>query len=189
MDGLLLDWVLLPLLILIARIPETVLKTLRQVYAGKGLTYAAAASGVGEMTVWLLSTGLVLTHLTSIACILAYIGGYAIGTVVGMNLEQRIKVGNVMVRIIARDDADTVVTELREQGFGVTRVDGSGCCGSRVAVLFTIVPRSALPDLLETLTTCHPRDIFAIEDVRTVKEGVHLYHKPKQRGILAWFQR
>lgn len=57
MDGLLLDWVLLPLLILIARIPETVLKTLRQVYVGKGLTYAAAASGVGEMAVWLSRPG------------------------------------------------------------------------------------------------------------------------------------
>ncbi|WP_067052623.1 hypothetical protein [Methanofollis ethanolicus] len=106
-----------------------------------------------------------------------------------MNLEQRIKVGNVMVRTIVRDDADVVVAELREQGFGISRVDGTGCCGSRVAVLFTIVPRSVLQDLLDTLKACHPQNIFAIGDVRTVKEGMHLYHKPDQKGILAWFQR
>ena len=99
-------------------------------YISKGFKYLAAGIGAGEVAIWLLSTGLVITHLTNIPGILAYIAGYVIGTIVGIDLEDRLKVGNVIVRIIAKNDPVPMMLALRDRGFGITRLDGSGSFGS-----------------------------------------------------------
>ena len=70
-DPVLIGWVILPGIILVARVVETSLKTLRLVYVAKGLKNLAAVIGMGEVAVWLLSTGLVLTNLTNVLGIFA----------------------------------------------------------------------------------------------------------------------
>lgn len=184
-DPILVSWVILPIVILFARIIETSLKTLRLVYVAKGLKYLASIIGMGEVAVWLLSTGLVLTNLTNFLGILAYIVGYAIGTVVGMDVEDRLKFGHVIVRIITRSDTEAMMRELRDKGFGITRLEGQGSYGSSVAVLLVLVPRHGLDDLVNTLNNNYPEAIFSIEDIRSLKENASIFFKPRDGGILA----
>jgi Uncharacterized protein conserved in bacteria len=183
-DPVLVSGIVLPAVILIARIVETSLKTLRLVYVAKGLKYLAAVIGMGEVAVWLLSTGLVITNLTNILGILAYIVGYAAGTVLGMDIEDRLKFGHVIVRIITRSDTEGMMRELREKGFGITRMEGQGSYGSSVAVLLVLVPRHGLDDLVATLNSHYPEAIFSIEDIRSLKENASIFFKPRKGGIL-----
>jgi len=183
-DPVLISWVILPTVILIARIVETSLKTLRLVYVAKGLKYLASAIGMGEVAVWLLSTGLVITNLTNVLGILAYIVGYAIGTVVGMDVEDRLKFGHVIVRIITRSNTDEMMRELREKGFGITRIEGQGSFGSMVSILLVLVPRHGMDDLVDTLNTSYPEAIFSIEDIRSLKENASIFFKPRGGSVL-----
>jgi uncharacterized protein YebE (UPF0316 family) len=46
-------------------------KTIRHIRITTGLTYLAAGIGTGEIAIWLISTGLVITNLTNIPGIVA----------------------------------------------------------------------------------------------------------------------
>jgi uncharacterized protein YebE (UPF0316 family) len=59
--GCVMDLVL-PLIILIARIFETTMETIRIVYVTKGHKYLASEIGTLKIGVWIISTGLVLTN-------------------------------------------------------------------------------------------------------------------------------
>ncbi len=183
-DPVIVNWVFLPLLILGARIAETSLKTIRLVYVAKGFKYLAAGIGTGEVAIWLLSTGLVIINLTNLLAIAAYIAGYAIGTVLGIDLENKLKVGHVVVRIITRIRAEEMMLELREKGYGITRLEGIGSYGSSVAVLLVLVPRNELDDLLGILNEHYPEAIFTIEDIRSLKDNTSLFYKKRKPRIL-----
>jgi len=90
---------LIPLIILVARIIETSLETIRTIYINRGHTNLAAGIGVVKVAIWLLSTGLVFSNLNDIFSLVAYVAGYAIGTIIGMQLEDRISIGSVVVRV------------------------------------------------------------------------------------------
>jgi uncharacterized protein YebE (UPF0316 family) len=171
------DPLILACIILIARIGETSLKTVRQLYVNRGYKYLAAGLGTGEMAVWLLSTGLVITNLSNIPGIIAYIAGYAIGTILGLDIEDRLKVGNAIVRIIVREDPESLIQQLREHGYGVTRLEGSGSFGTPVSVLLVLVPRRVMDDLVLILKNDYPEAIFSIEDIRSVGEDRPLFFR------------
>lgn len=176
-----------PLLILFARIFETTLETIRTVYVSKGHKYLASGIGVVKVGIWLLSTGLVLTNLTNIWGIIAYIAGYGIGTLLGMEIEERITIGNVIVRIICRQDPETLIGNLRELGYGITRIDGSGGYASAVAILLMIVPRSELGRLRNMLNQEYPDLLFTVEDIRSMKENARIFYRPEKKGIWRFF--
>jgi uncharacterized protein YebE (UPF0316 family) len=177
----------LPLVILFARIIETTLETIRTVYVSKGHKYLASGIGVIKVGIWLLSTGLVLTNLTNIWGIIAYIAGYGIGTLLGMEIEERITIGNVIVRIICPQDPATLIGQLRSLGYGITRIDGSGGFASAVAILLMIVPRSELSRLRELLTTDYPDLLFTVEDIRSMKDDAQIFYRKEKKGIWRFF--
>ena len=166
---------LIPLIILVARIAETTAETIRTVYVSRGHKYYASAIGVAKVAIWLLSTGLVLTNLTDIPAVLAYIAGYGIGTLIGMEMEDRISLGNVVVRIISPGDPDPLLERLCKAGFGVTRLAGSGRYTTEVSVLLLVLPRKELHTLLSLLHKEYPDLLFTVEDVRTLREKGQIY--------------
>jgi uncharacterized protein YebE (UPF0316 family) len=179
--------VVLPLIILIARIVETSLETIRTVYISRGHMYLAAGIGTVKVAIWVLSTGIVLTNLSNIPCVISYIAGYGIGTVLGMALETRIAIGSVIVRIFNPKDPDAMVEQLGRMGFGITRVNGSGTFLASVAVLLMVVPRKELERLLGVLRTEYPDVLFTIEDISTMSEGEFYHGGRTRRRILGFF--
>jgi uncharacterized protein YebE (UPF0316 family) len=177
----------LPLTIFIARIVETSLETIRTVYIARGHKYLAAGIGVVKVAIWLLSTGLVLTNLHNIGGIIAYIAGYGIGTVIGMEIEDRISLGDVVVRIISVKDPQPLIMRLSGMGYGITRLEGSGAFSPSVAVLLMVVPRKALEQLVTLLRTEHPDLLYTVEDVRRASEGGKIFHGKESSWISRFF--
>jgi len=135
---------MVPVLIFFARVVEASLESLRTIYISKGHANLAAYVGIVRTGIWLISTGLVLTDLTDFWNLFAYLAGYGIGTVLGMQIENIISIGYVIVRLIAPDDPQPLIAQLSTLGYGMTRIEGSGSFSHTVNIIFMIVPRTEL---------------------------------------------
>ncbi|MGB7789529.1 DUF5698 domain-containing protein [Methanoregula sp.] len=85
----------IPIVILIARIGEAALETIRTIYISKGHANLAACVGIIKTGIRLISTGLVLTNLPDYWNLFAYLAGYGLGTLAGMQIENIISIGYV----------------------------------------------------------------------------------------------
>lgn len=178
---------LIPLLILIARIVETSLETVRTIYIARGHANLAACIGIAKTGIWLLSTGLVLTNLMDFWNLFAYLAGYGLGTLLGMEIEKMISLGHVIVRLITPGDPEALITELSTLGYGMTRIEGSGSFSHTVTIILMIVPRPELGRLVDIISRNYPAVLYTVEDVRTLKEGARIFHKDSRSRLLGFF--
>jgi uncharacterized protein YebE (UPF0316 family) len=177
----------LPLIILIARIVETSLETVRTIYINRGHANLAGWIGIAKTGIWLLSTGIVITNLGDYWNLFAYLAGYGIGTLLGMQIETMISLGHVIVRLITPADPQPLIAELSALGYGMTRIEGSGSFSNTVTIIFMIVPRTELGRLMSVLSTKHPDILYTVEDVRNLKQGAKIFHKDTKSRILGFF--
>jgi len=187
MEPVVLGGLVLPFVILIARIVETSLETVRMIYINRGHANLAACIGIVKTGIWLLSTGLVLTNLSDYLNLFSYLAGYGIGTLLGMEIEKMISLGHVIVRLITPSDPQPLITELATLGYGMTRIEASGSFSHTVAIIFMIVPRLELGRLLGVLSRKYPDILYTVEDVRNIKEGAKIFHKDAKSRILGFF--
>lgn len=163
--------VVLPLLIFVARILDVTFGTLRIIFVARGLRFLSAFVGFFEVLIWILAIGQVMQNLTNWVNYVAYSLGFSAGNWVGVSLEKKIAIGNLIVRIITRREADDLVNFLRRSGYGVTSVEARGETGP-VKLIFTIVRRKKLPEVLEIIQRFNPNAFYTIEDVRFVNETI-----------------
>lgn len=172
----LFKWVILPIMIFIARLIDVSLGTLRIIFVSHGLKYLAPVIGFIEINIWLLAIGQIMQNLDNLACSLAYAGGFAMGAFFGMLLEEKLSIGMVMIRIICKHDASELIKSLRDAEYGVTTHDAEGIKGP-VKIIFAVIRREDLQDILDKIHTIHPHAFYSVEDVRTVGEAMFPYQK------------
>lgn len=175
-------WPLLgiPLLIFCARLCDVSLATVRIILISRGLRSVAPFIGFFEVLIWLIALGQVMQHLDRPINYVAYAGGFACGTWLGIFFEGKIALGMVALRVIAPEDATDIVDRLREAQFGVTTFGARGLAGN-VRLLFSVLPRRDLPKALEIVQSTQPKAFISISDVRSASEG----HFPRPGGGFA----
>lgn len=173
--------VVVPLLIFLARILDVSVGTLRIIFVSKGLKYLASILGFVESLVWVLAISQVIQNLNDWVTYIAFALGFAAGNLVGIMIEERIAMGNLIIRIITRREADELVNFLWDSGYGVTSVDAQGESGP-VKLIFTVAKRKKLPEIIAIIKRFNPNAFYTIEDVRFVKET---YFPPVRTGALA----
>ena len=129
-------WVGLPLLIFLARVFDVTLGTLRIIFTSRGLRNLAPVLGFVETFVWIVAVSSLVKHAQNLAAYVGYASGFAMGTLVGMFLENKLAIGTVTVRAIIRRDPKELIETLHDAGFGVTAVDGHGSEGM-VKIVYT----------------------------------------------------
>jgi uncharacterized protein YebE (UPF0316 family) len=169
-DSWAFTWIFLPLLIMLARICDVSIGTLRLIFVSKGYKFYAPLLGFFEVIIWLLAIGQIMQHLDNFMCYIAYGLGFATGNYVGIYLEERMSLGTVVLRIIPRKDTTELIEHLRTSNFGVSAVEIEGMSG-KLKMLFTIVKRKDLQEALEIISAHNPASFYTIEDIRTVSEG------------------
>ncbi|KPJ65687.1 MAG: hypothetical protein AMJ45_04725 [Syntrophobacter sp. DG_60] len=180
--------IILPLLIFFARICDVTMGTIRIIFVSRGKKFFAPLLGFFEILIWLLAIGQIMQNLTNVACYVAYAGGYATGTFVGMYVEEKLAMGVLLIRTITRKDASELIKFLRAANYGVTSVDAQGVTG-KVNVIFTIVKRSELEHVVEIIKRFNPKAFYSIEDVRFATNGVFPLRKhPNTRKYLRLFR-
>jgi len=173
-------WVILPLLIFLARITDVSLDTLRIIFINKNFRYCAAVSGFFGVLIWLLVIRQIFQQLNNPLCFVAYAAGFAAGNIVGITIENRISIGKVIIRTITRRESEDLVSVLRSTGYGVTVMDAEGMTGP-VKIIFTVAERSNVESIVETIKRYNPNAFYSVEDVRFVSEAVTPHRLPAPR--------
>jgi uncharacterized protein YebE (UPF0316 family) len=164
-------FIILPLLIFFARICDVSLGTIRVIFVARGFRYFAPVLGFFEISIWLLAISQIFQHLDNAFTYLAYAGGFATGTFVGMWLEDKLSIGTVLIRVVTKKDADGLIHRLKDSHFGVTTVDAMGALG-QVKIILTIVQRTSVPEVISLVKQFNPHAFYTIEDVRYATEGI-----------------
>ncbi len=181
----LVNYVLLPLFIFVARIFDVSLGTLRIIFVTKGMRSVAPFVGFFEVLIWLLAISRIMQDLDNWISYVAYAGGFATGNFVGMYLEERLAIGHEMIRVITRKDATSLIEDLRNKGYGVTSVKAEGIEGE-VAVIYIIARRSMIKEVLDEINIFNPRALYTVESIKYVnKEIFHRSEEERQESWLA----
>ncbi|AGB01823.1 DUF2179 domain-containing protein [Methanoregula formicica] len=176
-------FVIVPVLIFLARVCDMSLDTIRVIFVSKGIRYLPAIVGFFEVIIWLVAIGQVMNNLTNVVCYLAYGAGFATGTIIGMAIEERLSLGLATVRIITAEDPAGLIRVLRSHDYGVTVLDAEGGKG-RVKVIFTIIKRQDLQHVVSIIKDFNPDAFYSVEDVKAVAEGVFPSHN--SHALLRW---
>ncbi len=196
MEDLLISWgvsenvfsfIVLPLLIFLARICDVSINTIRIIYMLGGRRITATLLGFFEAFIWLLVIRQIFQHLDNWLCYVAYPAGFAAGVYVGMIIEERIAYGKVIVRIITRKEIQELIAYLNTNSFRFTRVVAEGPEGTENLV-FTVLDREHLDDLLNKLKAILPSAFYTIEKVKAAGEGGAL---PEEQGgfkLFTWLR-
>ncbi len=163
--------VLLPVLIFFGRIVDVSIGTIRVIYVGRGHKIWAGILGFFEVLIWLTIISQIMQNLTNPVLYVGYAAGFGMGNYIGMRIEEKLAVGLQAVRVITARGADALVNKLREQGIGVTVVDGRGTEGP-VDMLYLIVRRRDAPWMLQMIAEHAPDAFININEVRSVRGGV-----------------
>ena len=184
MNSPVFPWVVLPVLIFTARIIDVSLGTLRIIFISRDKRFLAPLMGFFEVLIWLLAISQIFKNLANPLCYIAYAAGFAGGNFVGMAIENRLAIGMQVVRIIAKSGSEDMIAKLKARGYGLTVIGGEGAVGP-VKVIFTLIKRKDLPELVEIIQAINPKAFYTVEDVRMAKEGVYPLTLPSgRRGIL-----
>jgi uncharacterized protein YebE (UPF0316 family) len=182
-ESSLFEWVLLPAMIFAARVIDVTLGTLRIIFISRGRRVLAPIMGFFEVLVWLLAISQIFKNLTNPLCYVAYAAGFAGGSLLGIIIESKLALGTQIVRIITRSGAEDLIARLKDRGYGLTTFAGEGATGS-VLMIFTIIKRKDLPELVGLIRTFHPKAFYTVEDVRMAREGVYPLAPPHKRSSL-----
>lgn len=175
------SYFVVPLLIMLSRVTDVSIGTMRVIFVSKGYKIFAAMCGFFEVLIWLIVITQIMKNLTNPLYYIAYATGFATGNYVGMFIEEKIALGNVLLRVITPNELYELTNLLRERKYGVTIVDAEGMTGT-VKILFSIIPRAELGSVLDVIQRVNPHAFYTIEDVRFVNEKNILYKTTSNRN-------
>jgi uncharacterized protein YebE (UPF0316 family) len=89
---------------------------------------------------------------------------------VGSRIEERIALGYVDAQIISVDCYESLQTKLREEGFGVTCVEGRGKDGVH-QILHVLLKRRDLPRMMRMVSEEDEKAFISVIDTRKIIGG------------------
>ena len=181
------SYVLLPLLIFCARIFDVSINTIRIIYVLGGRRLTATVLGFFESFIWLMAIRQIFEHLDNWICYVAYPGGFAMGILVGMMIEERIAYGKVIVRIITRKDVTELIAYLNKNQFRYTKVNADGPDGHE-SLVFTVLQRESLEKLLAEMKAILPSAFYTVEKVNRAGEGGTVVQESTRWSIGGWLK-
>ena len=157
----------IPLFIFFARILDVSIGTIRIMFVSKGYRGKATLLGFVEVLIWIIIVAQIFTNLDNWLNYIAFAAGFATGNYVGMYIEEKMKMGVQIYRIIVNQENSGLAEELMKRDFRVTVVPGEGKYGP-VKVLFTVAKRKRWQELSDVVNELAPNAFYSVEDVKKV---------------------
>jgi uncharacterized protein YebE (UPF0316 family) len=176
----------LPLLVFVSELCVVTLSTLRTIAVARGMKYLAPLLGVFEVSIWLFAIGQVMKNLDSPLCAAGFAAGFALGNFLGMVIEEKLAIGNLVIRVISRKDVGELVAALKAAAYGVTRIEGEGVTGP-VQMVFTVIKRKQLPGVVAILKRFDPKVFYSVDDIQSAEAGIFPLTRGRARGLLPSF--
>ncbi len=170
-----LDWFSIPgpwlgMIIFGLRVVDMSLDTMRVLFVIRGQRTAAWFSGFFQSAIWVVAITSVLGNLDSWWNLVAYAGGFATGSVVGMAIEERMAVGYGHLRIMSPRRGQAIAAAVRQAGYAATELSGRGKDGM-VSVVTCSVRRRHIGLVQRTVGAIDPEAFITVQDVRPLHRG------------------
>src|SRR3989338_8300095 len=93
LDSPVFQYVVIPLLIFLARVCDVSVGTVRLILLYRGRRVLAPLLGFFEVLIWLLAVRQIMFNLTNPVVFISFAAGFAAGNYVGIILEEKLAVG------------------------------------------------------------------------------------------------
>lgn len=164
--------ILIYLGILLAKIVEVSLMTMRMVLITKGERKVGAIIGFFEVLLWLFIVSTVLKDISSDPIKgIVYALGFAFGNYLGSRIEEKIGIGVSEIKAIVKEEHGGELTQhLRDMGYAVTVVRGEGRNLDR-CILFMYVRRKKVRAVIDEMTKVQSNAVITVSDTKPVYGG------------------
>jgi len=152
------------------RVTSVSMGTVRTLMIVRGRKFTAALIGFFEVLIFVLAISKVIREVGNLWNVLGYCSGFAVGTIVGMALEDKLALGFSMVRIISKGKWLEIMQALRREGFGATQVIGEGKDGP-VGIIYSMVRRKQVPEVIKLCEQLDQQVFITVEEARRVYRG------------------
>lgn len=181
-----LNYVILPFLIFFARIGDVSISTIRIIFVMNGNRFIAPILGFFEALIWLLAIGQIIANIDNVWSYIAYASGFAMGTFVGITIEQKLAYGKVVLRLFAPNEVNELLFFLEENDYRYSVLNAEGRKG-KVNIVFMVVSRDSLKHLITGIDQYHPKAFYTIEGVKQVSDEIHA-KKETNRSLVRFMQ-
>ncbi len=152
---------------------EVSVATVRLVLINRGERLKASIIAFFEVSLWIIVTGTVLVGFQEdILRSLVFALAFAIGNYAGSWIEGKLAFGLCSIQVIVSKDesSDKLVAELRDNGFGVTIVEGEGKAGKRELLLLHM-KRKRIPAAISLVKQRLNNAVITVNDIRVISGG------------------
>jgi len=144
------------------RVADQSLGTMRARLVSRKKPIYGALIGLIESVIWIIAVAKVINDINEPILIAGYAIGFAAGTILGYYAERILGLGDVVIRVFTSIKSPSVAEALRDEGHGVTVINGEGRDGT-VKICWCIISRRKLKSALQIIKKVNP-DAYVTTD-------------------------
>ncbi|MBT6690542.1 DUF2179 domain-containing protein [archaeon] len=164
------SYLILPLLIFLARVADVSIGTVRLIFVAKGFKFLSPILGFFEVLIYIITMSKILADMTNVWLYIAYAAGFATGNYVGICIEEKLSIGKVLIRIITQKDSKQLIENLKNQNYNLTTTNARGKRG-KVKLIFSVVKKKELGKIIKIINETNPKSFYSIEDIRYAQDN------------------
>ena len=160
------------ILILIAKVVEVAIMTLRMILINRGYRREGTILSFVEILLWTFVASRVILGLAEAPVKgIVYSIGFAIGIYLGSRIEAYIAMGRVLIQaIVLRDSEAQISCTLRQMGYAVTTIKARGR-DSKKSVLMMFANRKGKEEIVNEIHKLDPNAMIITNDVTNLQGG------------------
>ena len=160
------------LLIMIMRICDVSIGTMRTILVVQGKKYYAGLAGMIEVLIWVFAIRYIFQNLDEVINLFGYAIGFGIGNILGITIEQKIGLGFAQLNIISRSASEKIIELLRKQKYGVTVLPAQGATG-QLSIIVVIVPRKFQKKLIKLIESVDSHAFMTVQHSLPYRGFIH----------------
>lgn len=182
--GIELNLFVVCIIVVLGRIVDMALATMRTVFTVKNKPHIAAPIGFIEAFFWFVIVKAALDYaitnplVDTLLLAIAYSLGFALGTFIGGFLSKNFVKSNIQVQVVLSKKDDELVNKLKEEGYGQTVIS---CFGAKNKteryMVFVETESNRLKDLKQIIDSFDENAFISVNESKNVFRGYGVNRK------------